>query len=120
LRRVRYPELSSRLVRYNRRDTSMFPRRAADEVVFLMILCVLGIFFFPATQGPYSAVNGPATALQAARTAFRLHVAIVHAALTIAEKAAPASLVSFWRGMFSAHGLELADFRPQCGAIFRC
>jgi hypothetical protein len=44
-------------------------------------LCVLMVFLFPAVQGPYSVVHGPATALQAARAAVRLRVAIAQAAL---------------------------------------
>ena len=39
------------------------------------------VFLFPAVQGPYSVVHGPATALQAARAAVRLRVAIAQAAL---------------------------------------
>jgi hypothetical protein len=47
----------------------------------LAVLCVLMVFLFPAVQGPYSVVHGPATALQAARAAVRLRVAIAQAAL---------------------------------------
>jgi len=59
----------------------MTPGRIGWELSTLAVLCVLTIFLFPATQGPYSVVHGPATALQAARAAARLHVAIVQAAL---------------------------------------
>lgn len=50
----------------------MSPHRIACELVVLAVLCVLAIFLFPAAQGPYSVVNGPVTALQAARAAARL------------------------------------------------
>jgi ATP/ADP translocase len=52
-------------------------------LVTLVVLCVVGIFFFPAIQGPYSAVNGPVTALQSARSAARVRVAIVQAAFKL-------------------------------------
>ena len=44
---------------------------------------MLGIFFFPAMQGPYSVVHGPVTALLAARAASGLRVAIVRAATAV-------------------------------------
>ncbi len=50
------------------------------ELAVLAVFCVLAIFLFPAMQGPYSAVNGPATALQSARSALRLRTAIVQSA----------------------------------------
>jgi hypothetical protein len=55
--------------------------RAGRNLAVLAVLCVLMVFLFPAVQGPYSAVHGPATALQAARAAVRLRVAIAQAAL---------------------------------------
>jgi len=39
------------------------------------------IFFFPVMQGPYSVVHGPASALQAARSAARLRIVIMQGAL---------------------------------------
>src|SRR5215470_9305031 len=47
----------------------------------LTALCVLMIFFFPATFGPYSAVHGPVTPLRAAQAAIRLQLSIIQAAL---------------------------------------
>ena len=58
----------------------MISSRMAREPALLAVLSVLMIFLFPAMQGPYSAVHGPATALQAARAAVRVKVAIVQAA----------------------------------------
>jgi len=54
--------------------------RIERELAVLAVFCVLAIFLFPAMQGPYSAVNGPVTALQSARGAFRLRAAIVQSA----------------------------------------
>jgi hypothetical protein len=42
------------------------------ELAVITIFCVLSIFLFPATAGPYSAVHGPATALIAIRAAMKL------------------------------------------------
>jgi len=47
------------------------------------VLCVAAIFFFPAIQGPYSAVNGPVTALQSAQAALRVRIAIVQGAFSL-------------------------------------
>lgn len=46
------------------------------EVSFLILICVLSLFFFPAAEGPYPAVHGPVTALQAMRFSVRLQNAI--------------------------------------------
>lgn len=52
-------------------------------VVILAVVCVGVTFFFPVVQGPYSAVNGPVTALQSARAAARVRVAIILAASSL-------------------------------------
>jgi len=52
------------------------------ELAVLAVLCVMTIFLFPATQGPYSVVHGPASALQGARAAARLRMVIAQSALT--------------------------------------
>ena len=61
----------------------MILSRIGSKLAVLAVLCVAVLFFFPATQGPYSAVNGPATAFQSARAAARVRVAIVQAALSL-------------------------------------
>ena len=38
-------------------------RQLSYEVTLIAILCTVALFFFPAVQGPYSAVHGPVTAL---------------------------------------------------------
>ncbi len=75
------PGSIDRILRYNNRYTSMISGHIGCELVILTVLCVLMIFFFPVMQGPYSAVHGPATALQAARAAARLRIIIVQGAL---------------------------------------
>lgn len=50
-------------------------------VAIVAVVAILTIFLFPAMQGPYPVVHGPATALLAARSAFRLRIAMVEAAL---------------------------------------
>ncbi len=61
----------------------MILSRIGWELAVLAVLCVAATFFFPAVQGPYSAVNGPVTALQSAQAAARLRVGIVQAALSL-------------------------------------
>jgi len=61
----------------------MILSRIGWEVAVLAVLCVAAIFFFPAMQGPYSAVNGPVTALQSAQAAARLRVAIIQSAFNL-------------------------------------
>src|SRR4030095_17090798 len=61
------PGSIDRILRYNDGHTSMIPGRIGCELAVVTVLCVLMIFFFPLLQGPYSVVNGPATALQAPR-----------------------------------------------------
>ena len=57
-------------------------RGIAYALVLIAIFCVLAVFFFPTLEGPYSAVNGPVTALLSARAAAGLRSAIVCAGLT--------------------------------------
>lgn len=54
-------------------------RQIVYETSFLVVLCVLSLFLFPASAGPYPAVHGPATALQAARSSTQLQAAIAAA-----------------------------------------
>jgi hypothetical protein len=55
--------------------------RIGCALAVVAVFCVLGIFFFPAMQGPYSVVHGPVTALLAARAAAGLRSAIMHSGL---------------------------------------
>jgi hypothetical protein len=88
-------------------------------LVILAVLCVGVIFFFPAIQGPYSAVNGPVTAFQSARAAARVRVAIVLAAF---------SLISVFQipQLACVRSAIVVSVEPQgpsfsdCGTILRC
>ena len=60
----------------------MTPGRVACGLALLAVFCVLGIFFFPVMNGPYSAVHGPVTALLSIRAAARLRMTIVRAGVT--------------------------------------
>lgn len=55
----------------------MMARGYAYQIGLLTALCVLGIFFFPAARGPYSAVHGPTTALESVQACGRIFLAIV-------------------------------------------
>jgi len=76
----------------------MISGRTGRNLAVLATLCVLMVFLFPAVQGPYSVVHGPATALQAARAAVRLRVAIAQAALGSVSNY-PVSLLVFMTWM---------------------
>jgi hypothetical protein len=54
-----------------------------NELAILAMVCILGIFFFPAAIGPYAAVHGPVTALLAFRAAMKLRFGMVIAAFCI-------------------------------------
>jgi hypothetical protein len=47
----------------------------------VIVLCILMIFFFPATFGPYSVVHGPVSALRPMQAALRLQFAMFQAAV---------------------------------------
>lgn len=90
-----------------------------SELALVTLLCVLTIFFFPATQGPYSVVHGPMTALQAARAAARLRTIIAVCARRLSRNPVLSALVVLSRIAF-----PIADFRPfglaECDSILRC
>jgi len=97
----------------------MISNRIGWELAVLAVLCVVAIFFFPAMQGPYSAVNGPVTALQSAQAAVRVRVGIVQAALSLIGNFQIPSLT--W-----VRSATVACIEPQapsfvdCSAILRC
>jgi hypothetical protein len=53
------------------------------QLVLLVSVCVLSMFFFPAGQGPYPAVHGPITALQSLQNSTRFLVSFLFAACLI-------------------------------------
>ena len=95
----------------------MTPGRIGCELAILAVLCVLGIFFFPAIQGPYSVVHGPVTALLAARTAIRLRISIAQAALSahsLISRLTVLSRVPLWNKESQLTAI------PEFSAILRC
>lgn len=85
----------------------------------MAVFCVLMIFLFPAVQGPYSVVHGPASALQAARAAARLRTAIMQGAFnSLGNRLIPPLVVLSWLS------LSAAEFQstslPEYSTILRC
>ncbi len=97
----------------------MIPGRIGCELAVLTVFCVLMIFFFPLMQGPYSVVHGPATALQAARSAARLRILIIQGALNSMGNFLISPLVILSWMLFSH-----AEFRsvslPEYNTTLRC
>ena len=105
-------------VRYNY-GTSMISGRIGYELAVLAILCVLTIFFFPAMRGPYSVVYGPVTALQAARAALRVQVAMVQAAISLNGNFPISPLAVLSLMLLPTTMLEAAG-SPERSTILRC
>lgn len=59
----------------------MTTRRFTYEVALLAIVCVVGLFFFPAAVGSYTSVHGPVSALLAVRAAMKVRLAMALAGL---------------------------------------
>jgi len=97
----------------------MIPGRGGCELAVLAVLGVLTIFLFPALQGPYSAVHGPATALQAARAASRLQNAIVQGACRSLGNCLISPLVVFSWMSLPETGFQAVTL-PECTTILRC
>jgi hypothetical protein len=82
----------------------------------LVAVCVLSIFFFPAMQGPYSVVHGPASGLLATRAALRLRISIIHSALR-SYSFNPVSVVGL---MVGAVSWLAPDALLEGSSILRC
>ena len=109
-----------RLLRYNRGNASMISgHRIGWEIVLLAVVSVLAIFLFPGVQGPYSVVHGPASALQAARAAVRVRIAIIQSALSSISNVVISTLIVLcWMSLsnpkFQSIGLS------KYSSILRC
>jgi hypothetical protein len=107
----------SRILRYNV-ITSMISGRIGDAFAPLAVICILGIFLFPALQGPYSVVHGPASALLAIRAAAKVQIAIAQAALrSLGTLNSP--LVAFC-GILVAETVLYTIILLERNAILRC
>jgi hypothetical protein len=97
----------------------MNPGRIRRELAIVAVVCILTIFLFPSMQGPYSVVNGPATALQAARYALRLQASIVQAASSLLGSNAISPLVVFSWIPLPDSGFRLTALADR-DTILRC
>ena len=57
--------------------------RLKYELILLVVLAIITVFFFPSSLGAYSVVHRLATVFQGARTAARAYASIVQAALVV-------------------------------------
>ena len=97
----------------------MISGRIGSELAVMAVFCVLMIFLFPAMQGPYSVVNGPVTALLAARAAVRLRIAIVQGALnSVGDYVVSPLVVLSWISLSPAEFQSIS--LPEYNTILRC
>lgn len=97
----------------------MISGRIGSELAVVAVGCVLALFLFPAKQGPYSAVNGPVSALQAARAASELRVAMVQAALSALGNNLISPLAEL--AWMAVSGVEFQPFgTSESTTILRC
>jgi hypothetical protein len=94
--------------------------RIAYALVLVATLSVLAVFFFPTIEGPYSAVNGPVTALLSARAAAGLRTAILHAGLSMFPVWFNLSIAMFSLALCLATELVAEAVRPAQSSILRC
>jgi hypothetical protein len=89
------------------------------KVAGLVVLSVLTVFLFHALEGPYSAVNGPVTALQGARSAARLRVILLHDAVeSVGIHPIWLLIVASWEALSEAN-FQLISF-SEFRTILRC
>ena len=93
--------------------------RTGAQLAVVAVVCVLTIFLFPTMQGPYSAVHGPVSALQATRAAARLRVAIVRSALkSLHNFPLPSLLALFCMATAVVECIPIS--LTQCDSVLRC
>jgi hypothetical protein len=68
-----------------------------NRLVLFAVLAVVCVFLFHLPAGPWSAVNGPATALQAARFALTIFLLIALASSAGRHRIIPVSVLAFER-----------------------
>jgi hypothetical protein len=107
----------SRILRYNGVE-SMISGRIGDLLALLALVCVLTIFLFPAIEGPYSVVHGPASALLAVRAAAKVRTAIAGAASRSVD-VLTSPLVALCRMLVVEPDIHVPAL-PERSAILRC
>lgn len=89
----------------------------------MAVLSILGIFFFPVLQGPYSAVHGPATALLSIRAAARLRLMIVRSGLAAVRDSlcrAAMTLIALSWSALSSTLCTLHSLPSELCPVLRC
>jgi hypothetical protein len=89
------------------------------ELTVLAVLSVLTILLFPAAQGPYPVVHGPASTLQAARSAAGLRIAIARGATSVLGKCLIPPLAALPR-MAPTDAEAFSASGPEYDSILRC
>jgi len=97
----------------------MISGRIGCELAVVAVVCVLTIFLFPAMQGPYPVVHGPVTVFQAARSALRVQVGIVQAALNSQGNSLISPLAVLYSMSFPTAESE-ATGSPEHSTVLRC
>jgi|SRR5215469_10276580 len=69
--------------RLNRKRVTAIVTWVVRVSAALAVIAILAAFFFPVTAGPYTAVNGPATAFKSHQYSALLRVALVLASLSL-------------------------------------
>jgi len=89
-------------------------------LVFVAVVCVAVLFFFPLSCGTFQATHGPTTEFRAQRAAVAIVLSIAHAALEVSSLPAdPASLPAFSLKA-QPSGLAESLAAPSSSAILRC
>jgi hypothetical protein len=92
----------------------------ACALALVAILSVLAVFFFPTIEGPYSAVNGPVTALLSVRAAAGLRTAIVHAGLSGLPLWFSLCITIFFGLLSEAMEVAAEELRTCRSSVLRC
>jgi hypothetical protein len=90
-------------------DDPMVARHVSYEFAILAMLCGAVIFFlvFPATQGPYSVVNGPVTTLISIRARLALWLGMVLAAVRLL------GIHRLTQGLMAQYPIRLETLLPE-------
>jgi hypothetical protein len=92
--------------------------RIGYALAVLAVVCVLSVFFFPAMHGPYSVVNGPVTALLAARAAAGLRIALTGLSVLGLWLSGVLILMSWATGLIAE--FLAGSLSAGCNRVLRC
>jgi hypothetical protein len=96
----------------------IFSRQFSYEFCILLILSVVGILFFPAACGSYSAVHGPVTALRSATAKIKAWLLLTLPSLLICGCPRFSNLTDL--GAHRVEGLLPWPSIPKSGPVLRC